>query len=301
LIGVTSLLFGGDALAAVKLCVTVHADAADQVGFEKLVRSEVGKHPSHQIVEKDCESNLIVESFMTAGSRFLTVQLDGEVPERATIAKSEELPGKLADSVSLVLGNDPMHLAEDPAQFGGMQRAAHSVLVRGLNTYRLELFETMMRTDKNIAFAPGFALGMARGADQWQVHARLHLSGWPQAVEEQGRALRVSAGMDVGALYETSRKAMTSAYFGAGAGLVLLRLEGLVDPKNPSTAQAVDDIGATLNLRAGVRFLRFFDFDADAFVQANFPLFATHETDDPLFGEKGVYTPYLQVGVGVGF
>jgi hypothetical protein len=253
------------------------------------------------MVEKDCESHLIVESFATVGSRFITVQLDGEVPERATLSKPEELPTKLADAVSAVLGNDPVHLSQDPARFSSLQRATHSVLVRGLNTYRLELFETAMRTDKNIAFAPGFALGMARGADQWQVQARLHLSGWPQTVEGQERALRLSTGMDAGVLYETSRKAMTSGYFGAGAGLALVRLEGLLDPQERASSQVVTDILATVNLRAGVRFLRTFDFDADAFVQANFPLGATRETDDPLFGEHGVYTPYLQVGVGVGF
>lgn len=287
--------------AAVKLCVTTHADTADQAGFDKLVRSEVGRHPSHQIVEKDCESHLVVEAFQTAGSRFLTVQLDGEVPERATLTKPEELTVKLADAITAVLGNDPVHLAQDPTRWSNLERASHSVLVRGMNTYRLELFETMMRTDKNIAFAPGFAVAMARGADQWQVHARLHLSGWPQAIQGQERALRVAAGADVGVLYETSRRAMASGYFGAGAGLVLLRVEGLTDPQDRNSAHAVDDVGATLNLRAGVRFLRLFDFDADAFVQANFPLFATHETDNPLFGEKGVYTPYLQLGVGVGF
>jgi hypothetical protein len=107
--------------------------------------------------------------------------------------------------------------------------------------------------------------------------------------------------MDGGVIYEASRRANASGYFGVGAGLVLLRLEGLVDPGDRDTASTVDFVGGTLNLRGGVRFLRLFDFDADVFAQLNLPLSTTKETDDPLWGDSGPYTPYLQLGVGVGF
>jgi hypothetical protein len=242
-----------------------------------------------------------VEIFRTANTRYLTVQLEGEVPERATLAKEEEPAGKLAGAISAVLGTDPVHLAKDPTKWSAFERARRSVLVRGMNTYRLELYETLMRTDENLAIAPGIGLGFARGADQWQIHARLHLATSPAQIVGNERALRLASGLDVGLLYEYSRRAPTSGYLGAGVGAVLVRLEGLVDPADRATRTTVDGMGVTANLRAGLRFLRLYDFDAELFTQLSIPVFATRETDDPLFGEDGVYTPFLQIGVGVGF
>ncbi|MGC4066647.1 MAG: hypothetical protein QM784_18835 [Polyangiaceae bacterium] len=300
-LGLTLGLVCHGAQASVPLCVTVRADESDRGGFEKLVRSEVARHPSHRIVEENCESHLVVEIFRAADTRYLTVQLEGEVPERATLAKEEEPAGKLAGAISAVLGTDPVHLAKDPSKWSALERARQSVLIRGMNTYRLELFESIMRTDENLAFAPGVGLGFARGADQWQIHARLHFAGSPAQISGRERALRLAAGLDVGLLYEYSRRAPTSGYFGAGFGAMLVRLEGLVNPSDRSTRTSVDGMGVTANLRAGIRFLRLYDFDTDLFTQVSLPLFATRETDDPLFGESGVYTPFLQLGVGIGF
>lgn len=294
-------LVSAQAKASVALCLAVRSDVSGASGFESLVRSEVSKHKSHHLVEQDCDSRLSVESFETNGTRYLTVQLDGEVPERTQVKSPGELEPKLAEAVTLVLGSDPLHLASDPTRLSSLERATRSVLVRGANTYRLELFETMMRTDKNVAFAPGLAVGFARGADNWQIHARLHLAASPEEVSGTERVLKLATGMDLGVIYETSRRSSTSAYLGAGAGLVLLRVAGLGDPSDRRTEMAVDHVGATVNLRAGVRFLRLFDFDADAFVQGSIPTFATREVDDTLFGDEGVYTPFLQLGVGVGF
>jgi hypothetical protein len=57
----------------------------------------------------------------------------------------------------------------------------------------------------------------------------------------------------------------------------------------------------TLSARAGVKFLRTHDYDLDVFVQGYLPLFNTKDADGALFGEKGLYTPSLQMGIGVGF
>jgi hypothetical protein len=279
----------------------VRTEASDKDGFEQLVRSEVGRHPSHHVVEKDCQSRLRVELFRTHGTRYLTVQLDGEIPDRSTLNQDSEVGPKLSESVSQVLGNDPMHLSEDPSKWSAMERASRSVLVRGANSYRLELFEVMARTDQNVAFAPGLGIGYARGADQWQVAARLHLAGDPTGISGSARALRLAAGMDVGVLWHASRRATTSGYLGAGAGLTALRFAGLLAPNDRDSVMDVTAFRPVVNLRAGVRFLRMYDFDADAFVQGSIPLWATKQVDDELWGKSGVWTPMLQVGVGVGF
>jgi hypothetical protein len=287
--------------AAVDLCVETHTAAADQSGFKRLVLSEVERHPSHHPVETGCQSRLLVELFETNGSRYLTVRLDGEIPDRTTIASDTEVGPKLSESISQVLGNDPMHLSEDPAKWSAMERASRSVLVRGANTYRLELFELMARTDHNIAFAPGIGVGFARGAEHWQVTARLHLAGNPTGISREERALRLSTGMDLGLIWEASRVAATSGYLGAGAGLSVLRFAGYADPKDAHSNTDVTALVPVVHLRAGVRFLRLFDFDADAYLQANLPVLPTKHVDDPMWGDSGIWTPMLQVGVGVGF
>jgi hypothetical protein len=290
-----------EARAAVELCVEAHTEAPDAEGWKKLVLSEVSKHPSHHVVESNCQSRLRVDRFQASGTRYLTVQLDGEIPDRSTITRDAEVASRLSESISHVLGSDPMHLSEDPAKWSAVERATRSVMVRGMNTYRLELFEAMARTDHNIAFAPGVGLGFARGADQWQVAARLHLAGNPAGISGQERALRLSTGMDLGVIWEASRRAVTSGYLGAGAGISVLRFAGLVDPSDKTTLTDVYRWLPVVNLRAGVRFLRIFDFDADAFLQASLPLLPTRQVDDDLWGNSGVWTPLLQVGVGVGF
>lgn len=290
-----------DAQAAVQLCVETRTESSDGEGWKKLVLSEVGRHPSHQLVEANCQSRLRVELFQTNGTRYLTVQLDGEVPDRTTIANDPEVGPKLAESITQVLRSDPMHLSEDPEKWSAMERASRSVMVRGTNTYRLELFETMARTDNNVAFAPGIGIGFARGADQWQVSARLHLAGDSSGISGTERALRLATGMDLGVIWQASRRAPTSGYLGAGAGLTVLRFAGLLDPNDKNSQTDLKAWRPVVNLRAGIRFLRIYDFDADAFIQGNIPLWATKQVDDDLWGKTGVWTPMLQVGVGVGF
>jgi hypothetical protein len=289
------------ARAAVELCVEARTESADGEGWKKLVLSEVGRHPSHHVVDANCQSRLRVELFRTSGSRYLTVQLDGEVPDRSTILADADVAPKLAESISQVLGNDPMHLSEDPSKWSAMERASRAMMVRGLNTYRLELFEVMARTDQNIAFAPGIGIGFARGADQWQIAASLHLAGSPAGISGSERALRLCTGMDLGVLWEASRKANTSGYLGAGAGLTVLRFAGLVDPKDKNSMTDVTAWRPVVNLRAGIRLLRIYDFDADAFLQASIPLWSTKQVDDDLWGKSGTWTPMLKVGVGLGF
>lgn len=297
----TALLLSSLAQAAVRLCVEARTEAKDVEGFRKLVLSEVARHPSHQVVQSNCQSRLLVESFRVSGMRYLTAQLDGEVPDRTVLGKDSELASRLTDSISQVLGNDPMHLAEDPTRLSGIERASRSVLVRGANTYRLELFEVMARTDQNLAFAPGIAIGFARGADQWQVLTRLHLAGSPEGVAGNERALRLATGMDLGVIWEASRRARTSAYVGAIVGVTVMRFAGQVDPQDTATMTDIHRWLPVVGIRTGLRLLRFFDFDADVFAQLNAPILPIRQVDDEDWGMNGTWTPSLQLGLAVGF
>ncbi|MGC4092958.1 MAG: hypothetical protein QM756_34745 [Polyangiaceae bacterium] len=54
--------------AAVSTCLDVQAEPSDLAGFEKLVRSELARHPSHTLTTKDCDSRLSVELFSVSKS-----------------------------------------------------------------------------------------------------------------------------------------------------------------------------------------------------------------------------------------
>lgn len=296
-----SWLYAAEALAEVPLCLEVKSDRDDGPGFEKLVRSELARHPSHRLAASGCDSRLSAELFHLSSTRYLTVRIDGEIPLRYPVASDAELEARLVDAVSRTLGNDPAYLAEDPTRLSGGERALRSVLVRGQNSYRLSLFETLVRTDTGAAFAPGAAFELSRGADHFGVFVRAAIAGNPTPIHGSERALRLLGQGSAGVSYEASARAATSAYLGLGAGLTLLRFDGRVEASDPNSLDRVNTLGATLEMRAGVRFLRLYDFDCDAFLIAALPLFASKNPDALLFGEKGVYTPFVQVGLGVGF
>ncbi len=294
-------LASGDALAAVDVCVAVNSDGEDKEGFEKLVLSEIGRYPSHRVVDDGCRSKLAVDLFRVGKKRFLTARIDQEVPIRYEIAGDDTLAGKLRDALSLVFGNDPAHLAEDIGRYSLMQRASHSILKRGINIWRVELFQTLSRGGGRVLFAPGGAVAITRGADNWQVLARIYFAGWPGALQSLEPALRIATGGEVGLTYEFSAAAATTFYLSAGAGVQYLRHEGHVQYEGGISEEHIDEVGAILFARAGLRFLRIYDFDCDVFVTGYLPLFNTNEPDSLLFGDEGMYTPSIQIGMGVGF
>lgn len=289
------------ARAAVALCVDVKAGLAEQAGFEKLLRSELGRHPSHRVVATGCDSHLQAELFWLGKARYLTLRIDQEVPLRYALQSERDLDARLAEGVSRVLNSDPAYLAEDPSRLSAGERATRAVLVHGSNSYRLAFFEAAARTDTGLAFAPGLGFEVARGSGHYAVFARTAVAyNFPRVRDDQ-RALNVLGQAEVGALYELSPRAPTSAYVGLGAGALVLRFAGRVDPAEPKSIDNVTTTGAMLSARIGVRFLRIYDFDLDAFAAFVAPLFASKNPDSELFGAGGAYTPIAQFGLGVGF
>jgi hypothetical protein len=286
---------------AVDLCVTTATDRDDAAAFEKLVMSELARHPSHTVVAGGCASHLEVELFELEGVLFLTARIDLEVPVRYGIQDEDDIERRLAEGLALVLGNDPAYLMQDITRYGALQRATHSVLVKGLNVYRLEVFQAIGRSDLAPVFAPGAAFAFTRGSEHWYVLARAYFAGWPGTISHDERALRIHAGLDVGIVYEVGALAPVTFYAGAGLGLQFVRFDGTVDSGDEPLLDHVNRFGVTASARAGLRFLRFCDFDVDVFAEGYLPLFLTKQTDALLFGERGVYTPAIQLGVGVGF
>jgi hypothetical protein len=287
----------GTLLAATRLCVEVRADPKNQEALTRLVQDELGHHPTHQVVEADCPSKLQLELFVIEGVTYLTARINQEVPVRYNFKRADELSGYVTDAVAQVLSHDPVYLVDDITHYSAVQRAAHSVLKRGHNSWRLELFQGIGRGEGNAAFAPGGAISMSRGADHWQVFARVYFAGWPGAATGADRVLQVYTGADAGLTYEFSALSSFSFYVSAGLGVQYLRYQGRVDPNDPQSQDYRNDFGPSLSMRLGARFLRLYDFDCDLFVAGYLPMFPA-DVDTRL---GTFYPPSLQAGLGVGF
>jgi hypothetical protein len=284
--------------AAVAVCVEVKtSDAKQREGFEKLVRDEVSRHPSHKAVETGCATSLRVELFEVSGVRYLTARIGNEVPARYAVKDPADLGEALSKALTLVLGSDPVYLSEDISRMSAAQRAARSVLVRGHNTWRIEIYEVTARSPLGAAFAPGGAMSVSRGADHFGVFSRIYFGGVP-GEEVRRPALCLHAGGDVGAVYEFDAVSSWSLYASAGAGVQLVRFEGRPDEPGTGDVDTVTDFGFAGFVRAGARFLRIYEFDCDIFVAGYFPMFLTADADSLL---PAAWTPSMIAGIGVGF
>ena len=282
------------ARAATPLCLDIHADA-DADAFRKLVEDELAHHPTHRLVKTGCASQLAVELFTLGGTRYLTARVNQEVPVRFEIKTAHELDDKLSEALRQVLRNDPVYLAEDLSRLNAVWRSGANLVRHGSNRYRLELFELVGSGGVNAVFASGGAFTVARGIDHVQVFARLELAGSPSSPHDGTVSLRVLAGGDLGFLWEASARANATVYLGPAVGLHYARFEGW---QNGAEATPANAILFSVAARAGARFLRFYEFDVDLYVQAHFPLYKTHDPDSTLID---AYTPYAMVGLGVGF
>lgn len=288
--------------AQVPLCLQLRADSDEQAGLEKLVRSEIGHHPTHRLVETGCRSTLAVELFRAGKQRYLTARIDQEIPVRFELGLDEALPDKLGQAISLALRNDPVYLAEDITRYSAVQRAFHGVLVGGHNAYRIELYQDVIFVagSSDVAFASGGAFSVTRGSGNWQVFARVFAAGWPDPVIDERNVLRVTSGANLGLTWEASALAATTFYASAGVGLSFLRFEG-PDPDSPAERASINIVRPTLDARVGVRFFRLYDFDLDLWAGAKLPWWQSDHVDTKLFGEHGAWTPSIQIGAGVGF
>jgi hypothetical protein len=285
------------ARAATRLCLQVDAAAEELEGLRKLVLDELGHHPSHELVEDGCETHLTVELFEVGDVRYLTARVNREVPVRHAIKDPDDLSHRLTSALSEVLRNDPVYLARDITRYSAMKRAMNSVLKRGHNIWRFELLQAVGVAGGHAVFASGGAFAVTRGADHWQIQARLYIAGSADSADGGDTVLRLLSGADAGLTYELWSKDNASPYLHSGLGVQLMRFDG----RHQDHAATLTKVGAAFQVRAGLRFLRATDYDMDVFVTGYLPLYMTQRDGNPLFGEAGAYTPTMQMGIGVGF
>ncbi|RLB58124.1 MAG: hypothetical protein DRI34_05830 [Deltaproteobacteria bacterium] len=283
--------------AVVDLCLEIRAPAEHRQGLRRLAEDELAHHPTHRLVTSGCQSYLLLQLFRLEGVWYLTARINREVPVRHHLDDLRQLDRLLRSSVGQVLGHDPVFLADDITHYSAVQRAAHSVLKRGHNYWRLELFQGLGRGSGSLALAPGGAVSLTRGADHWQVFVRVFAAGWPGRPSGREMVLAIHTGAEGGLTYEFSEQGWATFYLSAGLGLEYRRYSGLLDAADENSLDYRNDFGPALTLRAGVRLLRFYSFDCDLFVLGRIPLYPADK--DTLLDT--FYPLDLQVGVGVGF
>lgn len=265
----------------------------------KLAKNELAKYPSHKLVTKNCKSTIYIETFSFSDMNFVTLRTANEVPIRNQYKSTSDLVYQLEKGLKIVLGNDPVYLKENIAQYSEMQRALHSVNIQGIKLFRIELVESITRTGQGASFSPGLALGFTKGSRNLFIFSRLHGTFKVPGNSSNDVWLQFAAGIDGGLTYEFNHHKNTSFYVGAGLGAAYQRFEGYVDTKTDS----VNELLLQAFARFGVRMFRMMDFDLDFFVMPYLPFMPASDADSKLLGKvnRKAYTPSVQMGLGVGF
>jgi hypothetical protein len=281
----------------VTTCVNVVAARDDVDALERLVKSEVARHPTHVVVDRDCRTRLEVEIIEVKEGRFLTGRIGSQVPHRVRIEGKDGLTAALEELLRVVLHNDPITL-EGPRRQSWLSGSVDQLRRKGQNLYGAEMFEWIAVAQGNVHQMPGFALRLRREFGSWQVGLRLGGAIWPGPMHrsELDPALHVAAHAEVAKF--ASALADASAYASALVGVEYQRFRGPAPLLGDGAYGTASAVGLSLGLRGGVELLRTTDARFDLFVQVLFPVFVTKDDDG---GVMRQWVPSAQVGGGVAF
>ena len=289
------LLAGLPAQARVRTCVAVDAGRADDAELQRLVTVEVNRHTSHQVATVDCDAHLRVEliELQTDGrlERFVTAQLDAEVPHREAVG-----PDGVANAVEralvVVLHNDPRTL-EGPGPTDPLGRAMWTFERRGRNHFGLELAEVGVSVGGVLNTVPAAGLFARREVNAVHVGARiaaagcladcgneLHLSRWAQAMIE--------------ASLFSSTQANTAAFGSVQLGFEVQRFYGPRRYDDDGSSGGATELGPSVALRGGVETMRISNARLQLFAQVGLPLFSSFDRDHGIVRQ---WTPSLAIGI----
>lgn len=295
-LGVAALVtLSAPAQARVRTCVTVEPGREDGAALRRLVESEVNRHPSHEVVDTDCESYLTVELIEVGAERYVTARVGVEVPHREPVTAAGIAPA-LERALAIVLHSDPRTLS-GPERDQGMFHTARELEQRGKNHFGVELFELCAVVGGDVNTLPGIAATARREVGRFHVGARI---AGAFGVPPQGPALHLSADLTAAldATLYSSSTAGTAAFASVLLGLEHQRFYGrrrFVEGESYGTAL---ELGPSAGLRGGVELFRFASVRYLGFVQGSLPLFASRDRD---YGVVAQYMPSLAVGVGAVF
>jgi hypothetical protein len=285
------------AAAQVTTCVAVSAQREDVKQLERLVRSEVARHPTHVVVDDGCRTHLDVEVIEVKEGRFLTGRIGSQVPYRVRIEGKNGLVAALEELLSVVLHNDPVTL-EGPRRQSWLTGSLDQLRRKGTNLYGAEVFEWAAIVGGRARQMPGVALRLRREVGAWQVGLRLSGALWPEPMRsgQLEPALDIAAHAEVAAF--TSALADVSAYASALVGVEHQRFRGPAPYLGEGAYGTASATGLSFGLRGGVEVLRTADMRFDLFVQGLLPVFVTKDDDG---GVMHQWVPSAMVGGGIAF
>lgn len=280
------------AQAAVETCLHVEG-ASDAAAFERLVRSELERHPSHRAAAAPCGTELSVERIELDGAVYLTGRIVGQVPHRVLV-EGKRVDRALAELLRVVLGNDPLVL-RDPRKSDWFGRAMHGLRHRAHSLYGLEVGQRLAVLDGRAFGLPELSVHYRRELDSWQAGVRLDVA---VHLDADVRALHPTAFASL--LPEVawfSSAQSSSAYFlSFGLGLTHQRFQG----REPGTSRTGREsaTGLMAALRTGVELLRASNTRINVHVDVTLPAF---RADDQQRHIVDNWVPTFGGGVGASF
>jgi hypothetical protein len=275
-------------------CVHVTSSTAEAAGLDRLVRSELDRHPTHRASAPPCAQQLYVEMFALEGELYLTARLSGHVPHRVRVT-SGRVDVAVSSLLRVVLGNDPLVL-RDPKSGDWFSRALFGLRERAHPLWGIEVTQRWVFAGGTPRSLPVLSLHYRRELDQWQLGLRVEAGGWLGGqLDALHPTLIVSLLPELA--WFTSRTAASAGYVSLGIGVSHQRFEG---PRSdePDTRGTSASTGLLFALRIGVELFRTTTTRFSLFLEASLPAFSATDPRQPVV--RG-FTPSLGVGAGVSF
>lgn len=289
------LLAAGHAAASLPTCVRVVAAEQYVAGLRRLVETELARHPTHRLAERDCSAKLTVELVSVGDEHVLTARVDGEVPYR-TGAEKGKLAAAIEQALRVVLHSDPRVL-RGPETRGWWGERLREFRVEGQNYYGLEISQTFTLIDGSLQSLGGAALTVRREAGAFSLGARLAgASTFSRSGTELMLTEQFLAHLEL-AVYSNAEA--SSAFFGAVvAGMELQRFQGPSPWSDDASIQSARKAGLSAGVRGGVELFRLHDMRAQGFAQIVLPMFMSRDIDNGIVDQ---WTPTAALGVSAAF
>ena len=293
-----SLLAGaGTARAQLRTCVTVEGAKAASEVLDRLVRSEIDRHPTHRAATDGCQAYLTVELIDLGAQegRWLTGRINTQVPHREKIDADGQVAA-VERLLTIVLGNDPFVL-RDPNATSWLRRQQRALEVRSHLRVGLEVYERASWVGRSLATLPGLALSVRREVSEFFIGVRM--GGTVESGEARGQLqLRAQVDAQLEAAVYARPSANVSLFLSGLLGIAYQRFQGPAPFDGPGATGDATSTGVSIGARAGVEVLRTSDVRGVAFLELQAPTFVS---SDPDHGVVDAWIPSASLGMGVLF